>query len=84
VDACELYDVYVASRFRDEGVGAALIDELLRGARAVGYQTMYLETAPFMTSAIKLYRSLGFEIIPPYRPIADRFAPITLAMQRAL
>jgi ribosomal protein S18 acetylase RimI-like enzyme len=83
-EACELYDVYVASSFRGMGVGAALLGSLIQSARAARYRTMYLETAPFMTSAGRLYRSLGFEVIPPYRPTSDRLAPITIAMRLAL
>lgn len=34
-------------------------------ARAIGYTGMLLDTLPFLTSAIKLYRALGFYDIPP-------------------
>ena len=82
--ACELYNVYVSANYRGQGIGAVLVEQLQSRATAVGYRTMYLETASFMTHAHMLYRSLQFEVAPSYRPIPDRFVPVTIFMQRAL
>jgi GNAT superfamily N-acetyltransferase len=81
---CELYNVYVAATSRGLGVGAGLVAQLKRRAAAVGYETMCLETASFMTHAHTLYRSLQFETVSPYRSIPKRFLPITFSMQCAL
>jgi GNAT superfamily N-acetyltransferase len=82
--ACELYDVYVAANYRGLGIGVALVEQLQCRAIRVGYRTMYLETASFMMHAHKLYRSLRFEAVPPYRPVPDRFVGFTISMQCTL
>jgi GNAT superfamily N-acetyltransferase len=82
--ACELYNVYVSANYRGLGIGAVLVEQLQSKASAVGYRTMYLETASFMTHAHKLYRSLQFEAAPSYRSVPYRFVPVTMSMQCAL
>ena len=35
-------------------------------AEAIGYSTVYLDTLPFLTRAIGMYRRMGFQDIPSY------------------
>ena len=35
-------------------------------ASSIGYTALLLDTQPFLTSAIRMYRALGFYDIPPY------------------
>jgi ribosomal protein S18 acetylase RimI-like enzyme len=59
-ETAELKRMYVRPRGRGHGAGRALLTHLLAEARALGYGTVRLETAIFMTEAQRLYESMGF------------------------
>jgi GNAT superfamily N-acetyltransferase len=56
----ELKRLFVRPAHRGAGLGRRLIDQVITDARLLGYQTVVLETADFMTGAHRLYRSVGF------------------------
>lgn len=64
---CEMKRVYVREAFRGRGAGRELVETLIGCAREIGYKRMRLDTLPSMTRAKKMYRSLGFREIAPYR-----------------
>ena len=56
----EIKRMYVRPAGRGHGVGRALLEQLIAGARTHGYVIVRLETLNFMKEAHTLYRSLGF------------------------
>jgi ribosomal protein S18 acetylase RimI-like enzyme len=64
---CEMKRMYVQPNFRRKGLGKALAEAVIDKARGMDYTHMRLDTTPYMKSAIRLYISLGFRDIAPYR-----------------
>jgi len=64
--SAELKRLFVRPRAQGLGVGRALVKEAIQQARATGYRSLKLNTLKNMTSAITLYRALGFAEIAPY------------------
>ncbi|MBP1918035.1 GNAT family N-acetyltransferase [Youngiibacter multivorans] len=65
-EICELKRVYVREEIRGLGLGREIVVRMIEEAKALGYGYMRLDTLPSMTSARKLYFSLGFHEIEPY------------------
>lgn len=64
----EVKSMRAAPFARGTGVGRALLDHIVREARARGYRALYLETgtADLHQPAIGLYRSAGFVSYGPF------------------
>jgi ribosomal protein S18 acetylase RimI-like enzyme len=69
---CEMKRLYVRQAYRGHAIGRALAERIIGEARASGFAKMRLDTLPMMQDAQRLYRTLGFVEISPYRfnPIA--------------
>jgi putative acetyltransferase len=76
---CEMKRLYVRPEFRGQYLGLLLAKEIIGEAREIGYHQMVLDTLDTMTAAQKLYYSLGFKEIEPYR-----FNPIDGAIYMSL
>lgn len=57
---CEMKRLYVRPQFRGKYIGDHMIQKIIEDARYIGYSHMLLDTLPFLTSAIHLYRKHGF------------------------
>lgn len=71
--SCEMKRLYVRPQFRDAHIGGQLVQRVIDDAREIGYSHMLLDTFPFLDSAIRMYRALGFYDIERYNdnPIED-------------
>jgi carbonic anhydrase len=64
---CEVKRMFVQPDSRGFGIGKLLLTECIKIAKRLNYETIKLDTADFMKSAIKLYTDNGFVEIPAYR-----------------
>ena len=69
---CELKRVYVRPEFRGHQIGRAMLRTILEDAVQIGYKAIYLDTLPFLRSALRLYEEFGFSETGAYNdsPIA--------------
>lgn len=65
-ESCEIKRLYVRPAFRGEGLGRYLTERVVADAREIGYRRVLLDTLPFLTTAIAMYRNMGFEMIESY------------------
>ncbi len=65
-DNCEMKRLYVRSKFRRNKIGNLLVKKIIEDARSIGYKYILLDTFPFLETAIKLYKNLGFYEIESY------------------
>jgi putative acetyltransferase len=65
-EACEAKRLYVHPTYRRRGIAGDLMAKLLDEARACGYRTLYGDTLPTMSAALRMYREMGFVEVDPY------------------
>jgi GNAT superfamily N-acetyltransferase len=62
----EVKSMYVVPAYRGQGVAARLIEELHAVAREHGCGAARLDTSAYLTAAVALYRSAGYEEVADY------------------
>ena len=69
----EIKRLYVRTQVRGLHIGRLLAEQVVQEAKAIGYQSIVLDTLFSMESARGLYKSLGFIETPPYyeTPVPD-------------
>ena len=76
--------VYVDPVHHGKGIGAALLTELIREARGLGYRTIVASIARDNRAGLALYSRQGFEMVGTVRNAAhkfDRWMDITLVQK---
>jgi len=63
---CEIKRLYVRAPFRRNGIGRRLTEQVVGDAREIGYRHVLLDTLPFLTTAIAMYKKMGFVEIESY------------------
>ncbi len=64
---CEMKRLYVKPTFRGNNAGTKLSKAAINAGKTLGYERMRLDTLSSMEIANRLYKSLGFVEIEPYR-----------------
>jgi ribosomal protein S18 acetylase RimI-like enzyme len=64
---CEGKRLYVKPEFRGLKIGRKLVEAIIAEAQRMGYKFMRGDTISSMKVANRLYKSLGFKKIEPYR-----------------
>ena len=63
----EVKRMFVHDTAKGKGIGKALLQKCIATAKQLDYKTIKLDTAAFMTAAIKLYTDHGFVETSAYR-----------------
>jgi putative acetyltransferase len=70
-DTAEVKRLFVVPQARGHGIGRLLLTHIIEEARGIGYDRLRLDShRASMTTAISLYRQLGFTQIAPMGPIS--------------
>ena len=62
----EIKRLYVQRPYRGHRIADRLHDALERGAKAAGYEWLYLDTSSSMQAAIEFYKRHGYQACDPY------------------
>jgi len=81
---CEMKRMFVYPGFHGQGIGRALATTLIGESRKCAYSRMRMETSRGQVAALGLYRSLGFQEIPPYYDIPEELRTNMVFMELRL
>ncbi len=65
----ELVKMYLLPEARGHGIGSVLISTCIEFAKSIGIRTIYIETLPELSTAVRVYEHLGFHYLE--KPMGD-------------
>jgi phosphinothricin acetyltransferase len=65
--------VYIDERFHRQGIGKALLQELVQRARQLGYHTVIAGITAGNDGSVKLHEAFGFELCGRFRQVGYKF-----------
>lgn len=82
----EVKRIYVRPAHRGQRLGESILRRVLDDATAFGYRAMWLDSAPFMQSAQRMYERFGFVDRGPYEEVEapKELHPIVRFMERSI
>jgi GNAT superfamily N-acetyltransferase len=81
-DTAELKRMYVRPGLRRQGIARALLAACEQAASQLGYLRLWLETGTLQPEAVALYRSSGYQPVPPFGQYAH--ANLSVHLGRAI
>ncbi len=78
----EVAKMAVTASAQGLGIGRMLMESVVEAGRASGAKRLYLETHHSLTPAIRLYESLGFELVPEERVRPSPYERADVFMER--
>lgn len=73
-DVGQVHWFVLSAELRGQGLGRALMAELMVKARQAGLERLELETFSALTAAAKIYRDVGFRVVWEHE--ADKWGPL--------
>jgi len=77
----EVAKMAVTESCQRSGIGRRLLEATISEAKASGARRLYLETNHVLSSAIRLYESVGFRHLPPERIVPSPYARADVYME---
>jgi N-acetylglutamate synthase-like GNAT family acetyltransferase len=77
----EVAKMTVAEAYRGQGLGRRLLAYTIAQGKALGAESLYLETNKKLGDAIHLYEALGFRHLPPERVVPSPYERANVFME---
>lgn len=81
-EQAEVKRVFVCEAYRGHGIAERMMVMLEAAAEEKGYACLILESGELLEAAMRLYRKMGFQIIPNYGQYKDM--PESVCMQKVI
>ena len=80
----EVAKMTVAEEYRGYGIGRRVLAYTIEQGKALGAESLYLETNKKLVDAIHLYEAMGFRHLPPERVVPSPYARANVFMELTL